>query len=130
MKSFNLLVALIGLYINSVSAICFFTGAKFEDRDAARQYAIDACKGDRAVFDRWYKGGGTVKKCFQRSPTQRIEFLVRDNEIFTGWGLDADGCVEEFHNVINRCSRGGSSDVATWTFRVDPNKGTCEEARP
>ncbi|KAF5633845.1 uncharacterized protein FTJAE_6996 [Fusarium tjaetaba] len=131
MKSLNLLVALIGLYINPVSAGCFRSGAKWEDREVARQHALDVCIGDGAVFDRrWIQGGKIVKKCIQQSPTQRIEFSVGNNEFLTAWGLDPDLCVKGFHNVINRCSRGGAMDAWVWTFRADPNKGTCEEARP
>ncbi|KAF5599878.1 hypothetical protein FPANT_2983 [Fusarium pseudoanthophilum] len=126
MKSLNLLVALIGLYINPVSAECFTSGVKWEDRALARQHAVDVCKGDGAVFHyRWIEGGKIVKKYIQQSPTQWIEFSVENNDSRTGWNVDPDLCVKEFHYVIDGCGRGGTINAeGVWTFRADPNKGS------
>ncbi|EXA31236.1 hypothetical protein FOQG_10742 [Fusarium oxysporum f. sp. raphani 54005] len=50
MKSFIsiiLVIAFISLSINTVSARCFWTGAKWKDRAAARQHVVNACKGHK-----------------------------------------------------------------------------------
>ncbi|KAG5760155.1 hypothetical protein H9Q72_011729 [Fusarium xylarioides] len=133
MKPLNLLMALIGLSIKPVSARCFWGGVKWEDRAAARQYAVIACKkGDgsyRDAFEGQYAPGIAVHKCYQHSPTQKIEFMIRNVNLSLYQGLDGDACVRCLHHEINGCSRGGSSDLDGWTFRADPNKGTCKEAR-
>ncbi|KAF5556838.1 hypothetical protein FPHYL_7869 [Fusarium phyllophilum] len=129
MKPLNLLMALIGLSIKPVSARCFFTGAKWQDRAAARQHAVDACKGDdgsyRGAFKGRFAAGQAVNKCIQHSPTQNIKFMIQNVDVFRDQDLDGDGCVVRLQHEINSCSRGGSSVAGDWIFRADPNKGTC-----
>ncbi|PNP85120.1 hypothetical protein FNYG_01645 [Fusarium nygamai] len=128
MKPLNLLMAFIGLSINPVSARCFKTGAKWQDRAAARQHATDACKGDgfyRGAFEGIFAAGQAVNKCIQHSPTQKIEFMIQNVDIFHSSELPDDDCVLRLQHEIDSCSRGGASVVGDWIFRADPSKGTC-----
>ncbi|KAF5639685.1 hypothetical protein F52700_4067 [Fusarium sp. NRRL 52700] len=123
MKPLHLFMAFIGLSINPVSARCFKTGAKWQDRAAARQHAVDACKGDgvhRGAFEGTFAAGQAVNKCIQHSPTQKIEFMIQNVDVFHASDLDSDYCVYRLQHEIDSCARGGASIVGDWIFRADP----------
>ncbi|KAI8417696.1 hypothetical protein FOFC_00251, partial [Fusarium oxysporum] len=131
MKSFIsiiLVIALISLSINTVSARCFWTGAKWQDRAAARQHVVNACKGHSGylgAFQGTFAAGEAAHTCVQHSPTQKLEFMVQNLNIYHAFDLADDECVLRLQNEINSCARGGSSMISDWVFRADPSNGIC-----
>ncbi|KAI1022906.1 hypothetical protein LB503_000028 [Fusarium chuoi] len=121
MKPLNLLIALIGLSINLVSATCFFTGAKWNNRTAARMHAFSACKGDgvnRGVFQVDFAAKQGITTCVQYSATQRFVFTIENlNVDRPPTKLDQDHCVGGLHHEILECARGGTSTAGQWRFR-------------
>ncbi|CVK84982.1 uncharacterized protein FMAN_01904 [Fusarium mangiferae] len=130
MKPLTLLIAVIGLSINPVSAQCYLSGPKWENRTAAREHAVQACKGNgthigfsQFTFD-YYKDYNT---CIQYSPTQRIVFTICNIDLGMPKTLFEETCINNLHDMINRCARGGTAHNQMFTFRSDPNKGICKE---
>ncbi|EXK49724.1 hypothetical protein FOXG_01363 [Fusarium oxysporum f. sp. lycopersici 4287] len=131
MKSFILIIlviAFISLSINTVSARCFWTGAKWQDRAAARQHVVNACKGHSGylgAFQGTFAAGEAAHTCVQHSPTQKLEFMVQNLNIYHAFDLADDECVLRLQNEINSYARGGSSMISGWVFRADPSNGIC-----
>ncbi|KAF5254456.1 hypothetical protein FANTH_714 [Fusarium anthophilum] len=114
MKPLNLLMAVIGLSVNPVSSFCFMSGAKFEDRQLARQYVTKLCKDE---FEGFYAPRRVKKKCIQLSPSQKIEFTVESNDYFGQTQLVDHWCTGPIDTIIKKCPRGASSDHGGFNFR-------------
>ncbi|KAL5617954.1 hypothetical protein FOVSG1_000176 [Fusarium oxysporum f. sp. vasinfectum] len=107
MKPLSFIVTFIGLCINPVSAYCFWTGAKWQNRAAARQYIVNACKGYDGylgAFQSTFTAGEAAHTCVQHSPTQKLEFMVQKLDIYNALDVDDDECVLRLQNEINSCA--------------------------
>ncbi|KAF4969165.1 hypothetical protein FSARC_3541 [Fusarium sarcochroum] len=126
--TFVTLSAFIGVYINPASAECFGSGDEWQDREAARQHVVNACRGydgNTGAFQGVFAPEEYKRACVQHSPTQRLDFTIRNTNTNDAIDLGDDDCVLRLQNEINGCSRGGSSVVSGWLFTADPNNGLC-----
>lgn len=113
MKTFNSLALLCAL-ISTASAGCFSGGDSWQDKGAARQHAENACRG--GAFAGTFAPGETKRACVQHSGTQRLDFVVQNQNNNAAIDLKDDDCVLRLQNEINECDKGGSSVISGWLF--------------
>ncbi|KAF9760873.1 hypothetical protein IL306_004082 [Fusarium sp. DS 682] len=119
MISITLLCAFISLSLKPVSAGCFSGGDEWQDRAAARQHVVNACKGfsgNTGAFQGTFAPGEAKHACVQHSPTQELDFTVQTKNTNAAIDLGDDDCVLRLQNEINSCAHGGSSVISDWLF--------------
>ncbi|KAJ4256020.1 hypothetical protein NW762_009094 [Fusarium torreyae] len=86
-------------------------------------WALHACHRKNGMFTGWFAPGQTKAMCPQLSGVghRKVLFEVQNLNKNTGFDLGDGDCYTRLANEIEGCSDGGSSNVAGWRFRVDPD---------
>ncbi|KAF4460986.1 hypothetical protein FALBO_12222 [Fusarium albosuccineum] len=121
------IVSLLGL-ASFASATWFGSGEHWQDKAKARWHVERACKGydgNAGKFQGVFKPGETRSLCVQHSGTQKLDFIIKNENQGASIDLGDDDCVLRLQNEINGCNEGGWNRVSGWYFSSDPNNGLC-----
>jgi hypothetical protein len=119
MKATSILAAIASILsfgIDSASAKCFTSGAKWPNREEARSFVYDACHKNGGMFTGNYAPLQLKSMC-PRSGGLGVEFVVQNQNREVGFDLGDDDCSSKLNGEIFNCEHGGEIVVAGWYFR-------------
>ncbi|KAJ9419596.1 hypothetical protein FOXG_07092 [Fusarium oxysporum f. sp. lycopersici 4287] len=108
----------------AVAAVnCYSSG---ETWGSKRDYALDRagrwCSGNGGA--EFYRKGQNKNGCYNLESKKKVNFQIQnlqDRDI----SLSSEACFRFLRGVINACSHGGRNYNGAWTWRADPNSGSC-----
>jgi hypothetical protein len=118
MKPTTIITTLLTLALPGAQAGCYTSGDTWPNKEEARSFVENACKGANGMFTGDFAARQTKSMCPRSgSKSLGLQFEVQNLNANTAFNLGDQDCYDRLNNEIFGCDHGGESTVAGWRFR-------------